>query len=107
MTFVSPVLLGIVLIPAAVASVPAFILARNARRLATVAASGVVLAAAFALVAYFRAPRAHAPHGCSDCGLYLGRWWEPGVILAVAVFGLVGWVIGVGLGATVRRLLRR
>ena len=102
----SPVSLGIVLIPAAVASVPAFILARNARRLAAVAASGAVLAAVFVLVAYLRAPRAHAPHGCSDCGLYLGRWWEPGVVLVVAVFGLGGWIGGAAVGALARRLLR-
>jgi len=107
LAFVSPVFLGIVLIPAAVASVPAFVLARNVRRLAAVAASGAVLAAVFVLVAYLRAPRAHAPHGCSDCGLYLGRWWEPGVILVVAIFGVIGWATGAGIGATARRLLRR
>ncbi len=106
MTLVSPVFLGIVLIPAAAASVPAFMLARNVRRLAAIAVSGLVLAAIFILAVYLRAPTAHAPHGCSDCGLYLGRWWEPGVIVVVDIFGLVGWVAGTGIGAAARRLLR-
>ena len=101
---VSGVFLGIVLIPAAAASVSAFLLARNIRRLAAVAGAGLALAAVFVV---YRSPTAHAPHGCSDCGLYLGRWWEPAVILVVVVFGLVGWLGGAGVGATARWLLRR
>ena len=102
---VSGVFLEIVLVPTAVASVSAFLLARNIRRLAAVAGAGLVLAAVF--VVYLRSPTAHAPRGCSDCGLYLGRWWEPGVILVVVVFGLAGWLGGAGVGAIARWLLRR
>src|SRR5437763_12679068 len=104
---VSGMFLAIVLIPAAAASVSAFLLARNIRRLAAIAGVGLVLAAVFVFVVYLRSPTAHAPHGCSDCGLYLGRWWEPGVILVVVVFGLAGWLGGAGVGATARWLLRR
>ena len=84
--------LAIILIAAAVASVAAVALAQNVRRLAALAATGVVLAAVFVLVVYLRAPTAHAPQGCSDCGLYLGRWWEPDVTLVVVIFGLAGCV---------------
>ena len=66
-----------------------------------------MLAAVFVFVVYLRSPTAHAPHGCSDCGLYLGRWWEPGVIIVVVVFGLGGWLGGAAVGATARWLLRR
>ena len=104
---VSGVFLAIVLIPAAAASVSSFLLARNIARLAAIAGAGLVLAAVFVFVVYLRSPTAHAPRGCSDCGLYLGRWWEPGVILVVVVFGLAGWLGGVGVGATARWLLRR
>ena len=106
-SFVSPVFLAIVLVPAAVSALSAFVLARNIARLAAVAATGLFLAAAFVLVVYLRAPTAHAPHGCSDCGLYLGRWWEPGVVLVVAAFGLAGWFAGLGTGALARRLIGR
>lgn len=102
-----PLFLAIVLAPAAVASASAFVLARTVRRLTAVAGSGLVLAAVFVLVVYLRAPTAHAPHGCSDCGLYLGRWWEPGVIVVVVSFGLGGWVAGTTVGATARRVFRR
>src|SRR5207247_786132 len=98
-SLVSPLFLAIILVPAAFAAVSAFLLARNIRALAAVAAAGLVLAGAFVLVVYVRAPAAHAPHGCSDCGLYLGRWWEPGVVLVVAVFGLAGWLAGSATGA--------
>jgi len=101
---VSPVFLAIVLVPAAVAGSSAFLLARSFRKLAALAGTGLLLAAAFVLVVYLRAPAAHAPHGCSDC-LYLGRWWEPGVVLVVAVFGLGGWIGGAAAGALARRLL--
>lgn len=95
------------MVPAAVASASAFVLARTVRRLAAVAVSGLVLAAVFVLVVYLRSPTTHAPHGCSDCGLYLGRWWEPGVIMVVVTFGLGGWVAGTAVGATARGLFRR
>ncbi len=101
----SPVFLAIVLVPAAVAGFSAFLLARSFRKLAALAGTGLLLAAAFVLVVYLRAPPAHGPHGCSDCGLYLGRWWEPGVVLVVAVFGLGGWIGGAAAGALARRLL--
>jgi hypothetical protein len=107
LVFVSPVFLAIVLVPAAVASVSTFVLARNVETLAAIAGAGLLLAAAFVLVVYFRAPPAQARRGCSDCGLYLGRWWEPGVVLVVAIVGVAGWVAGAGTGALARRLLRR
>lgn len=91
----------------AVAAALAYTLARDRRRVAAIAALGLAFAAVFALVVYLRSPSAHAPHGCSDCGLYLGRWWEPGVVLVVDTFGLAGWTAGVGVGVTARRLRRR
>ena len=52
MPVVSGVFLAIVLIPAAAASVSAFLLARNIRRLAAIAGAGLVLAAVFSLAGW-------------------------------------------------------
>jgi chromate transport protein ChrA len=107
LAFASPTFVAIVLVPAAVAGVSALTLAQSILRFAAVAGTGLLLAVAFVLAVYLRAPTAHAPKGCSDCGLYLGRWWEPGVVLVVAAFGLAGWLAGSATGALARRPLGR
>ena len=63
------------------------------------AVTGLVLAVGFVVLAYYQSPPSSAPYnGCSDCGNYLGRWWEPQfeVFLAVVWYGL--WLVGVGAG---------
>jgi hypothetical protein len=45
--------------------------------------------------------------GCSDCGDYLGRWWEPWLIAIFAFVGVVTWAIGAGLGGLLLRFRGR
>lgn len=65
---------------------------------------GVVLAVVFVLVVYLRAPvdYAHDRSGCSDCGEYLGRWWEPGLVVFVVFVAYVCWSLGVFGGLVLR-----
>lgn len=85
---------------------------RNGRWLA---ATGPVLAAGFVVLAYYRSPPSGAPYnGCSDCGNYLGRFWEPQFTVFLAAIGYGLWLLGVGVGigvtasvSAVRRALRR
>jgi uncharacterized membrane protein len=61
---------------------------------------GVVLALGLVIVVYLRAPidYAHDRSGCSDCGEYLGRWWEPDLVVFVVLVGYVFWSLGVLVG---------
>jgi hypothetical protein len=67
-------------------------------------AAGLVFTAAVAFVlwAYFSAPTDEPPEGCSDCGEWLGRWWEPGVVGIVLIFNLLACGAGAFLGRVVR-----
>jgi len=79
------------------------------------AAIGLVLAVGFVALQYYQSPPSSAPYnGCSDCGNYLGRFWEPQFTIFLAVIGYVPWLLGVGagIGATAalnaaRRALRK
>ena len=67
------------------------------------AAMGLVPAIGYVVLAYYQSPPSSAPYnGCSDCGNYLGRFWEPEftAFLVVVWYGL--WLLGVGarIGAT-------
>jgi hypothetical protein len=73
--------------------------------------AGLVLAVGFVLLQYFESPLSSAPYnGCSDCGNYLGRFWEPQLTIFLAVIGYGLWLLGVGAGigatATVRAARR-
>jgi hypothetical protein len=79
-------------------------------RWTTAAAAGLGVGLAFGVVlwAYYSAPPSSAPYnGCSDCGNYLGRWWEPNFVMFLLVVGYFFWVLGIGAGAGVRSLVRR
>jgi hypothetical protein len=67
------------------------------RRRSVVVALGFVLVpiVLFAL-GYLTADE--TPGSCSDCGEYLGRWWEPWVIAIFAFVGVATRTIGAGLG---------
>jgi hypothetical protein len=79
------------------------------------AAIGLLLAAGFVVLQYYQSPPSSAPYnGCSDCGNYLGRFWEPQFTIFLAVIAYVPWLLGVGagIGATAalkagRRALQR
>ena len=63
------------------------------------AAAGLVLAIGYVVLAYSQSPPSSAPYnGCSDCGNYLGRWWEPQFTIVLAVIGYGLWLLGVGAG---------
>ncbi|HEV2590697.1 MAG TPA: hypothetical protein VGU02_02270 [Gaiellaceae bacterium] len=73
------------------------------RRWRLVIAAGLVPVAALFAWAYLGAPHQYDPaEGCSDCGEYLGRWWEPDLVAFFAICGYTAWLAGVGAG----RLLR-
>jgi uncharacterized membrane protein len=88
----------------AVAFLLAAAFARSGSKLAAVVGIGVLLAIAWLVVGYVMSPTADEPRDCSDCGVYLGRWWEPGLALFVIGANLIAWTAGAVLGFGVRRL---
>jgi hypothetical protein len=74
------------------------------RRVAVLLAAGVVLALAYFAIGWAIAPASaeEAGDGCSDCGYWLGRYWEAGLVLSVGVLNLLGWAVGVVAGAAMR-----
>jgi hypothetical protein len=103
----SVVFVLIVLVPLLVGASTAFVVNGGRRGALLVVSLGFLLAAAFVLAAYLRAPTDHAPSGCADCGRFGGRWWDPAAVFVVALFGVGGWLAGTLAGAAARRLLRR
>ena len=68
---------------------------------------GLLLAFAFVLYAYLQAPADYSQsNGCSDCEEYLGRWWEPLLVIFFAVGGYVSYLIGVGVALLTRALIK-
>jgi uncharacterized membrane protein len=65
---------------------------------------GLVLGFLIVLVAYLSADT--DSNGCSDCELFLGRWWEPQFVLFVVAIGYLFYLVGIGLGAFVREIVR-
>jgi hypothetical protein len=62
---------------------------------------GFVIAAALFFAAYFVSPT--EPSDCSDCTEVWGRWWEPGLLLYWLTLLLMAWIVGVLIGAALRR----
>ena len=93
-----------------VAGLAAFLLSlaagRTGRRVGLLVLLGIGLAAAWILLAYFSANPSDQRPACSDCGVYLGRWWEPGFVLFIVGANLVAWIVGVLVGAGLRSLPR-
>jgi hypothetical protein len=61
-------------------------------------ALGLALGAGLLAYAYFSASSDFANSNCSDCYLYLGRWWEPGFTLLLIGFIVIWWIFGVAVG---------
>src|SRR5712691_9598551 len=72
------------------------------RRVALLIGLGICLSLAWILFAYFSANPSDQSPDCSDCGVYLGRWWEPGLVVIIVGANLVAWVVGVFVGVGVR-----
>lgn len=79
-----------------------FLAGRFVARGRYVMALAVLAAVGFLLWQYLAAPTDAAPEGCSDCGEYLGRWWEPGLVLIVLFFNLLAWSVGASAGRAMR-----
>jgi hypothetical protein len=82
-----------------------FVLALVVRSAAVAAALVFAAAVAFVLWAYFSAPTDEPPEGCSDCGEWLGRWWEPGLVGIVLIFNLLVCGVAAFLGRALRARL--
>jgi hypothetical protein len=65
---------------------------------------GLVLGFLIVLAAYLTADA--DSKSCSDCERFLGRWWEPQFVLFVVAIGYVLYLVGIGLGAFCRELIR-
>lgn len=81
-------------------------IARTWSRWAFVLAIGVILVAALFAWAYLSAGVDYQHRSCSDCGYYLGRWWEPGFVAYVSIIGYVFWTLGASVGAAARMIIR-
>lgn len=90
--------------PALVGGLSAMLAGFRWRRVRLLIAVGLVLALGLVLVVYLRAPidYAHDRSGCSDCVEYLGRWWEPALVVFIAVVGYVFWSLGIAVGLLLR-----
>ena len=65
---------------------------------------GLVLSFLLVLVAYLTADSNST--NCSDCELLLGRWWEPEFVVFVVAIGYLLYLVGIGVGAFVREIVR-
>jgi hypothetical protein len=79
---------------------------RTRRRVGLLGLLGIGLAVAWILLAYVSANPSDQRPDCSDCRVYLGRWWEPGFVLLIVGANLVAWIAGVLVGAGLRSLRR-
>ena len=74
---------------------------RSTLSLAALFAGGLAIPAALYLLAYLTADDERGQ--CSDCALYLGRYWEPWLVGVVAGILLVAYWLGILLGRVLRR----
>ena len=72
---------------------------RSPRRLALIAALSLALAGLVFLAALLDAPSGEPPEACSDCTLWLGRFWEPVFVIWIIIANLFAWSIGMAAGA--------
>jgi hypothetical protein len=93
-----PFLLGILLSAA---------FARGWRWLCALLALGLLIGFFFVLAVYMNAPPdfEHS-NGCSDCGMYWGRYWEPVFVIYLTVIGCLLYLLGIAVGALGRALLK-
>jgi hypothetical protein len=68
---------------------------------------GLLIGLFILLAAYLAAaPDFAHSNGCSDCQMFLGRWWEPGFVTIVAGLGYLVFLVGIGVGVGIREVVR-
>ncbi len=78
------------------------------RRTAALLLVGLAFGMAWLVVGYFMATPSDQRPDCSDCYVYLGRWWEPGFAVFIIGLTFVAWMLGVLVGSVARAIkLRR
>ena len=82
---------------------PALLWARTVARAALLVVLGFALVGGLFGFAWLTAPASpeEADYSCSDCGMWLGRWWEGWLVVYLGGLILIGWCLGVVGGAVV------
>ena len=78
---------------------------RGRRQLLPGTALGLVFALLYFPVSY--AVAGSEQGACSDCGYYLGRYWEPWFVAFIAAWNYIVWLAGLLVGAAARQLRDR
>ena len=92
---------------AAVSLAAGLVVARDLHRLLLVLGTGLLLAALYFPFSYVMADTSSDGSRCHDCGYYLGRWWQPQLVVIIAVWNYIVWVVGPRLVAAVGLITRR
>jgi predicted permease len=89
-------------------AVSATVFARGRRETWLLVAVGAAVALAYFGYEWAQAPAnsEEADYSCSDCGQWLGRYWEGWLVLFIAITNWLGWTAGVAVGAGLRRAQR-
>ena len=101
------VVLVLLAAPFLVAALLGALLARGWVRTVALLGVGLLIGLAFVLHVYLSAPIdfAHDLSGC-ECEQYLGRWWDPSLVLSLVAVGLAVWTVGIGVGALLNAVVR-
>jgi hypothetical protein len=94
--FGAPFLVGVILA----------VLSKGRARFYVLPLLGLLLAFAFVVYGYLRAPTHYQSTCGSECEEFLGRWWEPQTVIFVVVLGYVSYLVGVGVGLLTRALIK-
>ena len=70
-------------------------------------ALGLFLPLLAVVASYLVAPANARGSDCSDCGQYVGRYWEPWTAAFLGVMALVAWIVGIGVARAVRAVVAR
>ncbi len=92
---------------AVVAMLLAVAFASSRRRVTRLLGIGIGVGVAWLVVGYFLSPTNPSAADCSDCGEFLGRYWEPALAVFVLALNVAGWCGGVFLGTAMRAIARR
>ena len=66
---------------------------------------GLLLGFGVVLAAYLTSPRDQAHSNGTEGQQFLGRWWDPAVVIIVTALGYVLYLVGLGIGVFSRELI--